>query len=240
MTMKKYTVLITFITATLLLAGCNDRDSKKAAPPDESSPGENAEQSPTDPAAAERAKAIEETKAYLDANGDPNARDEMKTTRLDGAAVCDMPEVAELLVERGADVNAKDPETGYTPLHWAASQGNTKVAETLIAKGADVKAVDNLGRTPLHAAAASNYPDVVALLIEKDADIDARDRFGNTPLHLAAGSGSDLTAKLLLDKGADPNAANSRGRTPAQYAEISANPRVIKLFPQADSSSAGE
>lgn len=230
--MKRRYTLLTACLLALMLAGCRDNDNKKSAEPAKSSSGESAAQS-TDPAVAERTKALEETKAYLDANGDPNARDEMKTTRLDGAAVSDMPEVAELLIERGADVNARDPETGYAPLHWAASQGNTEVAEMLISKGADVKAVDNLGRTPLHAAAACDYSAVAAMLIEKGADVDARDKFGNTPLHLAASSGSDLTAKLLLDKGADPKAANSRGRTPGQYAEISANPRIIELFPPA-------
>jgi ankyrin repeat protein len=60
-------------------------------------------------------------------------------------------EVARLLIEAGADVNAVNENTHYggTPLH-AAAHGNQKaVVELLLAAGADVKIVSCNGRTPL-------------------------------------------------------------------------------------------
>jgi len=67
------------------------------------------------------------------------------------------------LIEKGADVNAKD-QFQETPLHDAASRGNTDVAKLLIEKGADVNAKDNYGKTALDMAEASHKPDIVSIL----------------------------------------------------------------------------
>lgn len=44
--------------------------------------------------------------------------------------------VAEVLIQNGAEVNARLPYNGYTSLHLASRDGHKKVAELLIAKGA--------------------------------------------------------------------------------------------------------
>ena len=48
----------------------------------------------------------------------------------------------------GTDVNAKD-ESGWTPLHWAASKVHNKTAKLLIKEGADVNVVNIDGLSPL-------------------------------------------------------------------------------------------
>jgi len=76
-------------------------------------------------------------------------------TPLHLAVLCDQREIAEFLINQGAnlDVRAKD-EHGGTPLHWAAVLGRIAIARRLIEAGADVNSKDNHGFTPLD---ATNY-----------------------------------------------------------------------------------
>jgi hypothetical protein len=57
--------------------------------------------------------------------------------------------VAQLLMERGADVNARD-KNYETPLHLACYAPDPKLVQMLLDCGANVNAEDNRGRTPLH------------------------------------------------------------------------------------------
>jgi hypothetical protein len=59
--------------------------------------------------------------------------------------------IVELLINKGADLNAKSGYYG-TPLHVAGSIGHKEIAELLIANGADLNVQDGFGRTPLNAA----------------------------------------------------------------------------------------
>ena len=92
-------------------------------------------------------------------------------------------EVAELLIAKGAEVDAKDDWPGATGLHYAAENGHKEVAEVLIAKGADLNAKRGYpaGDTPLHSATRAGNKDIVELLIENGADVDAKNNDGKTP-----------------------------------------------------------
>ncbi|AFZ07220.1 serine/threonine protein kinase [Oscillatoria nigro-viridis PCC 7112] len=123
-------------------------------------------------------------------------------------------EVAELLIAKGADVNAKGG-CGWTPLHIAATLDRIKVAQTLIAKGADINAWTGsqyFNRTPLFFAGS---PEMAKLLIAKGADVNAKNKNGLTPLHTAR---SKAIAQILLAAGAkinikEDNARNGKDRT---------------------------
>ncbi|MBE9123192.1 ankyrin repeat domain-containing protein [Tychonema sp. LEGE 07199] len=127
-------------------------------------------------------------------------------------------EVAELLIAKGADVNAKGAY-GWTPLHIAAMSDRIKVAQTLIAKGADINAWGEaqfescyICTTPLFFARS---PEMAKLLIAKGADVNAKNKDGITPLHTAR---SKAIAKILLAAGAkinikEDNARNGKSRT---------------------------
>ena len=69
-------------------------------------------------------------------------------------------EIVELLLAKGADVNAKS-ELGETPLHFAKTK---EIAELLIAEGAGVNAKDEGGKTPLDASIKSEDSTIADLL----------------------------------------------------------------------------
>ena len=92
---------------------------------------------------------IEAVKQHLAAGADVNAGGVFGKTPLHLAALNDHKEIAELLIAKGADVNAKQAVEGETPLHLATWDGYKEIAELLINNGADVNAKDEDGRTPL-------------------------------------------------------------------------------------------
>lgn len=71
-----------------------------------------------------------------------------KTSLLHAACYDGKPEIAELLLELGADVNARERDL-RTPLHLAANQGHLDVIDVLVQHDADLEAKDVQGKTPL-------------------------------------------------------------------------------------------
>ena len=153
--------------------------------------------------------------------------------------------IAELLIAKGADVNAKDGNTGpaysgnwkygNTPLHWAAYSGNREVAELLIAKGADVNALNNQGQTPLHQAALQGNWDIVELLVAQGANINAKYGAGyyknnETILHWTARKGILEIAEPIVAQGANVNALDEEGQTPLHDAASNGNWEIAELL----------
>ncbi|MFC1781833.1 ankyrin repeat domain-containing protein [Planctomycetota bacterium] len=137
-------------------------------------------------------------------------------------------EIAELLIAKGADVNAKD-NFGYTPFDWRAGR-NKDIAELLITEGADVNAKGDEGFSPLHFAARRGQKEVVELLIAKGADVNNKDNNGWTSLHSAASQNHKDVAELLIDKGADVNAKADDGWTSLHSACGNGNKEVAELL----------
>jgi len=97
------------------------------------------------------------------------------------AAWAERSDTALMLIEKGADIEAKG-EDGKTALIAAAGVGLSEVALKLIEKGADIEAKDKNGNTSLIWAVRAGLSEVVLKLIEKGADIEAKDKDGRTPL----------------------------------------------------------
>jgi ankyrin repeat protein len=88
------------------------------------------------------------TRALLDAGADPNEADGDGYTLLYGAVIVNQTEMARLLIERGAKVNAVDPR-GMTPLLYAASAdfGDSAMVDLLLKMGANPAARTKEGLT---------------------------------------------------------------------------------------------
>ena len=109
-------------------------------------------------------------------------------------------EIAELLISKGADVNAKDKIRG-NPLHYAVAYDYKEISVLLIAKGADVNAKDGkFGGTPLHYA-AGGHKEILELLIAAGADVNVKAVDGETPLDLAIKKKHPEIADLLRKHG---------------------------------------
>jgi ankyrin repeat protein len=140
-----------------------------------------------------------------------------------------------LLLEKGADVNAKDSE-GQTPLSWAGQNGHEAVVRLLLGRGdVDPDSPDSyFGLTPLSWAAGSGHEAVVRLLLGRvDVEPDSRDSYsGQTPLSCAAGSGHEAVVRLLLGRvDVEPDSRDSYlGRTPLSWAAESGHEAVVRLL----------
>ncbi len=93
------------------------------------------------------------------------------------AAENGLTDIARLLLDQGADVNAPD-NFSNTPLHLAVR--HPALVELLLARGAQVGARNAFGNTPLHLAVGDRR--VVELLLAAGADARARNLFDKTPL----------------------------------------------------------
>ena len=147
------------------------------------------------------------------------------------AALKGQTEIADILVSKGANVDARD-KTGATPLHQAALKGNLAIARLLLDHGAAVDARDGDGGTPLLDAVISGHTEVAALLLDRGADREARDTGepGATPLYHAAAWGRIAVLQLLIARGADVNAKGKAGKTPLEAAVANGFPEAARIL----------
>lgn len=91
------------------------------------------------------------------------SRNALANTPLHAAVAGGHVDLSVMLIERGADVHAKDAGA-HTPLHIAAEANYLPIVRGLLARGADPHAVDAEDKTPLSRAAARNHTAVVDLI----------------------------------------------------------------------------
>lgn len=105
--------------------------------------------------------------------GIPEPRDEdwghvMTGTPLQAAVAGQCKDVAELLLAKGARVNAPFPN-GATALHLAAYHGDIEMVKMLLANKADLNAKDNAGVTALQLAEREGRKEMAAFLRKQGA-----------------------------------------------------------------------
>jgi ankyrin repeat protein len=160
---------------------------------------------------ASRTGFVEAVPMLLDHGADLNARDPRRgQNALMWAISYRSPDIARVLIERGADINTRTymlkDEEEYTPLELEGYMG------------APVKAVPMGGYTPLLFAAKVGDVATAKLLIDKGADINVISGTDGSPLIMAASQANENLALYLLEAGADPNAVDANGMTALHYA----------------------
>jgi ankyrin repeat protein len=152
---------------------------------------------------------IDMVRLLLEQGADPNGKSIAGATALMWA-VTDLAKV-QLLLARGADVNAVSQNTGRSALILAAmSDRSSEIVKLLIANGADPKVVDGGGMTTLYAATVGNDIATIRLFVDAGVPVDAPDKFaGFTPLMNAVSNNNLEAVQLLVSKGANVNAASA-------------------------------
>lgn len=173
------------------------------------------------------------------------------------AAYFGHPDVVEILLNHGADVDIQNEE-GDTPLHKAAYTGRDQIVVLLVAHNANVFMLNGDGLRPFELAktesirqilsaaekadvkrretkflSSARAGDLVTLkkLLEDSSspvDINCVDSSGNTALHCAAYRGKNEAVVFLLKNGIDTTVKNNREQLAANVASTISLKQLIQ------------
>ncbi len=191
---------------------------------------------------------VEAVKGYLAIDVNVDARDEVyEGTPLHFAAFKGRKEVAELLINEGADVNAKN-QADATPLDLAIEKKRDETVSLLRKHGGKatkeskpaepvsetVKPEPPIAKAPdisIHHAAKGGNIEAVKQHLNDGADVELKCvNCGGTVLGHAAFGGQKEIAKLLIAKGAGVNTKNKDSTTPLHQASLGGRKEVVELL----------
>ncbi|KAA8591712.1 B-cell lymphoma 3 protein homolog [Etheostoma spectabile] len=94
-------------------------------------------------------------------------------------------DLAKMLLDAGADINAMDIKSGQSPLMHAVESNNADMVHFLIESGCDVNSQSYSGNTALHSACGRGQVDTVRLLLKSGADSSIKNYHNDTPVMVA-------------------------------------------------------
>ena len=174
----------------------------------------------------------------LETKPDLEQKDAKGRTALMLAAYNDDNEIAELLINAGANVNAQD-EILNSPFLYAGANGNLALVKMCLANGADFKVFNRYYGSALIPAAERRHLEVVNLLVNTPGyPIDHINNLGWTALLEAIILGADRKVqveivKSLVKGGADVNIADKDGVTPLAHAKKRSMKEIMDILVKA-------
>jgi ankyrin repeat protein len=139
---------------------------------------------------------------------------------------------AKILIDARADVNARIPENGDTPLTLPLyyKRDSSEAVSLLLSKGANPNTANSVGRSALMLATFGQPSSVVEALLRAGANVNAQDRNGNTALMAAVEYNNVEAIKLLLKAHADRALKNRTGQTALSIASSENQAEVVQLL----------
>lgn len=146
---------------------------------------------------------LETVRVLLDSGAliDATHYQDLYRTALMEASLFGREAIVELLIDRGANVDAVDV-ADWTPLMLAAQEGNDRIVNLLLDNGASTDASGKDGLTALMVSIQSGHERVMRLLIDRGTSLDTLDSDEWTPLMMAVLYGYPAVARAMVDRGA--------------------------------------
>ena len=160
--------------------------------------------------------------------------DEILRTPLATAARNGETEIARLLLESGAIVDAA-PQGDATALMVAARHGHSASVALFLEWGADVNRRVSGDGTALIEGVRGGDEGIVRMLVEVGADVDAGVPGDGNPLIAAVSRGDRAMVRFLLDHGADPWASVEGDETAVEAAAAARDDATLRLLLSATS-----
>ena len=177
----------------------------------------------------------------LKAGVNVDKRNDHRQTALLVATHSNNVELARMLIEAGADVNAKD-DINDSPYLYAGAQGRTEILAYMLAHTTPDQSVYNRfgGNALIPAAEKGHLENVKLLLADKRVAIDHQNKFGYTALIEAVGlrDGSQIYQEIvaeLLRNGANSSLRDNSGRTALDYANQLGYGNIAQMLRTANS-----
>ena len=126
-----------------------------------------------------------------------------QTTFLAALLAIDDPEIVQIFLDAGADVNEAPTQTPqHSPLMYAAEGGHVAVGEALLANGADIEQVDAYNDPALNVAAFNGNLEFTKMLVEAGAELNVVGYGGRTAVAHAKNRNHQEVVDYLLSVGA--------------------------------------
>ncbi|XP_034965778.2 kinase D-interacting substrate of 220 kDa isoform X3 [Zootoca vivipara] len=137
-------------------------------------------------------------------------------------------EVAELLLERGANPNITGLQYNVYPIIWAAGRGHSRIVQLLLHHGAKVNCSDKYGTTPLIWAARKGHLECVKYLLHMGADVDQEGANSMTALIVAVKGGFTDSVKEILKRNPNVNLTDKDGNTALMIAAKEGHTEIVQ------------
>jgi len=179
---------------------------------------------------AVKAGVLEDVRSLLE-NSPQLARipDENGMTPLHWASISGRRDIAELLIKKGADINAKD-KWGLTPLSRANQLGHREVVNLLLEHGVqlpgDLREIQKFA----HYAAVKGHVKLFEQLMQRSKETNLKNLEGGSFLHSAAEGGSREIAERLLEEGIPVDQKDRYGWTALHVAALNGHQNIVELL----------